>query len=553
MFAVASCGSDSDPPPGPGPGRPGVLRILAGSEVADIEPLLDDLRAATGVTVRLTYTGTLDGAEKIIGRSSGADAAWFSSDRYLRLLPGGATAAAARTPIMGSPVVLGVRASLATKFGWTNNTNVTWSDIAAKVTSGELTYAMTNPAASNSGFSALVGVAAALAGTSDALRTSDIRGDALTSFFSGQTLTAGSSGWLADTFVNRPQNVDGMINYESVLLSLQRSGRLREPLTIVYPRDGIITADYPVLLLDPARRDEYTRVVNWLRSPAVQQRLQTDTNRRPAVPGVALDPRFPATRLIELPFPATQAVADELLSSYFDRFRRPSHAIFVLDGSGSMAGQRMADLKSALAGLTGTDTSLSGRFTRFRGREKITLLLFNSSVGRPREFTVTDTQASSPDLAAIRSYIDGLQVQGGNSHLLRAHGRVPSRLRHDRPRARLPDIDRPDDGRREQHRAVSRAVPRRLPGASSTGSGRPHVLRHFRRGTPGRPALDRHRHRRRHVRRADILVDGRVQGHPWLSVTTAAPVYATRAYAALWGAGPLVGGGGGDGDPAAAA
>ncbi|WP_241251342.1 substrate-binding domain-containing protein [Candidatus Protofrankia californiensis] len=414
-FTVTACGSDPDPRPGPSPGKPGVLRILAGSEIADVEPLLDDLRAATGVTVKLTYTGTLDGAEKIIGRSSGADATWFSSDRYLRLLPGGATAAGTRTPIMTSPVVLGVRTSLATKFGWTGSTNVTWADVAAKVASGELTYAMTNPAASNSGFSALVGVAAALAGTSDALRTSDVRHDALTSFFSGQTLTAGSSGWLADAFVARPQDAGGMINYESVLLSLQRSGRLREPLTIVYPKDGIITADYPMLLLDPARQDEYTRVVNWLRSPAVQRRLQTDTNRRPAVPGVALDPRFAATTLLELPFPATQAVADELLTSYFDRFRRPSHAIFVLDVSGSMAGQRLADLTSALAGLAGTDTSLSGRFARFRGREKITLLLFNSSVRGPREFTVTDTQASSPDLAAIRSYVDGLRAEGGTA------------------------------------------------------------------------------------------------------------------------------------------
>ncbi|WP_322766773.1 vWA domain-containing protein [Frankia sp. Cr1] len=420
-FTLTACGSGSGSGSGsasgsaPGPGKPGVLRILAGSELADVEPLLGDLRAATGVTVQLTYTGTLDATDKIIKHSAGTDAAWLSSDRYLRLLPGGAQAGSVRTPTMTSPVVLGIRTSLATRFGWTGTTSLTWADVAAKVAAGELTYAMTNPAASNSGFSALVGVAAALAGTSDALQASDIRPDALTSFFSGQTLTSGSSGWLADAFVDRPQDAGGMINYESVLLSLQRSGRLREPITIIYPKDGIITADYPMLLLDPARRDEYSRVVTWLRSPDVQRRLQTTTNRRPAVPGVALDPRFSATTLAELPFPATQAVADELITSYLDHFRRPSHAIFVLDVSGSMAGRRLADLQSALAGLAGADTSLSGRFTRFRDREKITLVIFNGSVVGSRDFTVTDTGASSPDLAAIRSYITSLQANGGTA------------------------------------------------------------------------------------------------------------------------------------------
>ncbi len=421
MVVMTACGSTPATRPGasPGqsasPGKPGVLRVLAGSELADIEPLLGDLRAATGITVKPVYAGTLDATDRIIKHTADVDAAWLSSDRYLRLLPGGATAASARTPTMTSPVVLGVRTSLATRFGWTGTASVTWADVAAKVATGELTYAMTNPAASNSGFSALVGVAAALAGKSDALQASDIRTDALTSFFSGQTLTSGSSGWLADAFVNRPQDADGIINYESVLLSLQRSGRLREPLTIIYPKDGIITADYPMLLLDPARQDAYDRVVNWLRSPAVQQRLQADTNRRPAVPGVALDPRFTATALAELPFPATQAVADELLTSYFDHFRRPSHAIFVLDVSGSMAGQRLADLTSALTGLAGADTSLSGRFTRFRGREKVTLVTFNGAVVGARDFTVTATEASSPDLAAIRSYVASLHAEGGTA------------------------------------------------------------------------------------------------------------------------------------------
>ncbi|MBK8989438.1 MAG: hypothetical protein IPM39_25825 [Chloroflexi bacterium] len=44
---------------------------------------------------------------------------------------------------------------------------------------------MTNPAASNSGFTALVGVASALAGSSDALETGDINVEAMQAFLLG--------------------------------------------------------------------------------------------------------------------------------------------------------------------------------------------------------------------------------------------------------------------------------------------------------------------------------------------------------------------------------
>ena len=51
---------------------------------------------------------------------------------------------------MLSPVVLGVKTSKARAWGWVNNPNLTWGDVAAKAGSGELHYAMTSPASSSS-------------------------------------------------------------------------------------------------------------------------------------------------------------------------------------------------------------------------------------------------------------------------------------------------------------------------------------------------------------------------------------------------------------------
>ncbi|MBE3201365.1 MULTISPECIES: VWA domain-containing protein [Parafrankia] len=429
--ALGACSGSADKDGDDPDLRGGTLRILAGSELRDLDGLLDDFRRQTGIEVTLEYTGTLDAVDRITAGTTDADAAWLASDRYLRLALGDAPDRSGtivdRATTMMSPVVLGVRSELARRFGWVDNKAVTWADVARKVAAGEFTYAMTSPSSSNSGFSALVGVAAALAGTSDALTLDDIHPVALTSFFAGQVLTAGSSGWLTDAFVRSATPIGGMINYESEILALNAGALRDDPLTIVYPRDGVITADYPLQLLhgDAAHRGAYDRLVSWLRAPDVQRRIATTTYRRPAAPGVRLDPApWPAPELpAQLPFPATSEIADHLLAAYQDEYRRPTHAIFVLDVSPSMRGERLELLRSTLRELagtgtgsgTGTDDTLEQRFARFRERERVTLITFSGTVHATLEFTVNDPQPGSADLAAISAAADGLTLGSGTA------------------------------------------------------------------------------------------------------------------------------------------
>ena len=366
-----------------GPDR--TLTVLAGSELADIGPILDDLESETGIRLELELTGTLDGAERLIGGED-YDLAWFSHARYLNLLAEGTGLIAAQEPIMLSPVALGVKSQTAERLGWIDNPAVTWVDIAEAAAAGDLRFAMANPASSNSGFTGLMGVTAALAGTSDAFGEEDIDAEGLARFFTGQTLTAGSSGWLADAYVQSEESLDGMINYESVLLSLNEQDRLADELVLVYPSEGIITADYPLLLLDEEQRDAYDTVIEYLQRAEVQERIMSDTLRRPAIPGVELDERIPDSMLVELPFPRSQAVVDAVLFAYLDEIRAPSTTIYVLDVSGSMGGQPLDDLKRALLNLTGIDDSLTGRFARFRSRERVVLIPFESRVVDVAEF-----------------------------------------------------------------------------------------------------------------------------------------------------------------------
>ncbi len=375
--------------------EPSRLNLIAGSEIRDLEPIFAEMQKEIGIELNITYAGTLDGVERIRGGET-FDAAWFSHAKYLKLSAKEKVQAEER--IMLSPVVLGVKRSVVQKLGWSGK-SITWADIAKASESGQLRYAMTNPTTSNSGFTALMGVHSAFNGSSETLKK----------FFAGQRLTAGSSGWLAEAFVRDQANLDGMINYESVLLSIQT--QLQEPLELLYPKEGIVTADYPLVLLDNSKRELYQKVVDYLRLDKTQKRIMDSTLRRPATTNVPLSSAFPKALLIELPFPATAQEVDSILAKFLSDQRRPAHSVFILDVSGSMEGERFTSLKNSIKRLAGADTSLTGRYSSFQNREKVTIITFSGKVSQPK----TRTIAGETTRQEIREQTDALVLDGGTA------------------------------------------------------------------------------------------------------------------------------------------
>ncbi|CAL9465996.1 hypothetical protein SUDANB145_02731 [Streptomyces sp. enrichment culture] len=383
----------------PGPAEPGTLRVLASSELTDMAPVLEQVREETGVTVRLIPMGTLDAVDMLAaGKTDGQyDAVWLSSNDYLRLRPEAAERIVSETPVMTSPVAIGVRDATVKELGW-KPAEVTWSQVEQAVADGKLTYGMTDPARSNSGFATLVSVASALSGAEAALTDADVREarPRLKEFFQGQQLTSGSSGWLAAAYERRG-NVDALLNYESVLKGI-------DGLTVIRPRDGVVTADYPLSSLastGAATREDVRKVADALRTERLQRRITDTTLRRPVVASVAPAAGLGTERRRELPFPGTRSIADGLLDSYENELRRPSRTVYVLDTSGSMRGDRLAGLKSALTGLTGD----------FREREEVTLMPFGSEVKSVRTHVV-DPEDPERGLSAIRADTEALTASG---------------------------------------------------------------------------------------------------------------------------------------------
>jgi Ca-activated chloride channel family protein len=394
------------------PNPESVLKVLAGSELKDIEPMLEMIKSKTDVQLQMEYIGTLDGAEKLTSQPGLYDIAWFSHAKYLSLLQADKKLIQAQEKIGISPVIPAVKESLAKQWGWINNPEITWSQIAEKVKAGQLNYAMTDPTASNSGFSTVMSVQAAFSNKGDAIIAQDVDAEKLKSFFSGHSLTAGSSAFLSESYLQDQAKLGGIFNYESELLKLNRNPLLKEKLVLIYPKEGTVTADYPLILLNKEKSADYQKVVDYLKSAEFQTWMMTNTDRRPVNPAVVIGAQFPKGYLMDLPFPNNIATVNEILFAYLNDRRKPSHSFFVLDLSGSMQGNRIAALKEAMTNLTGDDISITGRFAQFRNREKITIITFSHVVMDTREFTI---DKEGVVLKELKNYVTDLSLGGSTA------------------------------------------------------------------------------------------------------------------------------------------
>lgn len=416
-----------------------VFTVLATTDLKDAQPLEEMVEKATGVRLRFTWGGTMESTEAVLSGSTPAHAAWFANAKYLLSDPQGQARVKLQDKIMLSPIAVGVNQTAAKQLGWDDPATaakVGWREITQAASQGKLRYALSNPATSNQGFMALMGVVAAASQKSEALTAADVNRGAIAGFLKGYKLPGDNSTYLTEKFLeqqgNNPTQVNAFINYESWLLSLNNGGKLREKLVLVYPHEGVATADYPFMLLKDERREDYQKVVAYLKGADAQKWLARQTLRRPINPEVAatVTDVLPKEGMrIELPFSPDRALADGLIDAYLNEFRRPIASTFVLDTSGSMEGHgRRAQLIQALHYVAGADSSLTGRLAKLTNREKVWMLPFSDQpwgttyfelpAGRPQAKGVQlqeDSDAKQAVLANVRAYADGLRMTGGTA------------------------------------------------------------------------------------------------------------------------------------------
>lgn len=336
------------------------IRILSGSENKELSDILAECSKKTGVGIEMTYKGSVDIMNELKNGAQDYDAVWPASSIWLSL---GDEKHIIKhdVSISSSPVVFGIKKSLAESLGFTSG-NVSVKDILDAINAGKLSFCMTSATQSNSGASAYIGFLYALTGKTSALTPDDLDSPALknniSSLFSGIDRSSGSSDWLKDMFL--AGNYDAMVNYESLIIAANNElvSQGREPLYAVYPYDGLTVADSPLAYADHGDKDKekaFLAVQEYLLSDDVQEKIRR-TGRRT---GFTADYSqycdiFNAEWGIDtekILSPITMPSEETLMKAlnlYQTAFRKPSLNIYCLDFSGSMTGEGNRQLVEAM-------------------------------------------------------------------------------------------------------------------------------------------------------------------------------------------------------------
>jgi Ca-activated chloride channel family protein len=175
----------------------------------------------------------------------------------------------------------------------------------------------------------------------------------------------------------------------------------------IYPNEGIITSDYPMLLLNDKKTDKYKAFVQFMKSKEVQSRLVNEYKYRSGNPELMQSQKIFDTNklLVEMPFNPDAELSDSILMAYFNEYKKPAKFAFIVDTSGSMGGEREMQMKQMIDAFAKGTLS---KFATIRNREEIVVIPFSSQVGQPHVFT--DKQKVD-----FNSFIQNLHMDGGTA------------------------------------------------------------------------------------------------------------------------------------------
>ncbi|WP_316858474.1 substrate-binding and VWA domain-containing protein [uncultured Cohaesibacter sp.] len=406
------------------------VTLLSGSENKSLYPIVEAFAKKQGVDIHIKGRGSVDIMLDIrSGTKAEADIVWPAASLWLEL---GDTQKVVKheKSIMRSPVVFWVKKEKAKELNWIGK-DTSLTDIVEASEAG-LTFGMTSATQSNSGAMSYFAMLSSAAGQPNVLSLKDIENTDVQSrverLLKRVDRTSGSSGWLGDLYLEHPDAMDAMFNYEAVGIEVNREleKQGKEPLCAIYPVDGIAIADSPLAYIDKGDSEEdkakeafFLKLQEHLLSDDVQAELAA-SGRRVGPLGLSsstlskdvfkpdwcinLDRSINALNL------PSQKVIEAALRLYQGTSRRPSEIAFLLDYSGSMKGEGNEQMVSSLANLFLEEKARDFFLETTKG-DIFYVIPFNGLAGEP----VSATGASNEEMAALYDYVQRLLPDGGTN------------------------------------------------------------------------------------------------------------------------------------------
>ena len=397
--------------------------ILASTSTSKLDDDIKKLGEENGFNVEIEHYGDLDIVDILNDDSKNYDAVWISNSIWLYMLDNSYLTTNSKSIVI-DPVVMAVEKKKAKELGFVDK-DIYNKDILSAIKDGKLKYVMSSVTQTNTGATAYLSFLNSLAGspevlTSDMLKDKKLQED-LINLFKGVERVSGDENYLKDMYLNGDYNA--MINYESSLIELnkelEKNGK--EPLYLIYPKDGVAINDMPFAYInndskDTLKKERFDLIQSYLRSDEMIKKFES-LGYRSWYGGVKenVDKNvfnkewgIDTTKYLkDMKYPSKNVMTDAF-DLYIEKFRKPTHVVFCLDTSGSMDGDGIKELKDAMNYILDYDTASKAKL-QFSDKDKITIISFNKTVAN-----IYSTRYGNQTDLAIRD-VNSLNVGGATN------------------------------------------------------------------------------------------------------------------------------------------
>ena len=367
------------------------FRLISSTENKDLEEIISNYARKNNIDLNIDYAGTIDIMDRL-NNGEKYDAVWTSNSIWLYMLNNNVKLKNSKSTSI-NPVVFGIKKSKAKELGFIDKEIYT-KDILSAIKSNKLKFSMSSATQTNTGATAYLGFVSTLAGNPEILKEEDLKSDELKQnlkeLFSGVSRSSGSDEFLEEMFLKG--EYEAVVTYETSIININKKleQQGKEPLYIIYAKDGVSISDSPFAYIDNSddkKLEKFTKLQSFILSNEGQQEL-AKTGRRVWYGGTnanadktVFNPNWgidTTKYLVPVKYPST-AVIKTALGIYQTELRKPIHAVFCLDYSGSMYGSGNKQLVEAMDYILDVKKA-SKNLLQFSEKDKISVVPFSGSI-----------------------------------------------------------------------------------------------------------------------------------------------------------------------------
>ena len=369
-----------------------------------------------------------------------------------------------------SPVVIAMWEDVARSFGYPES-DIGWGDILSKAQS-DPSFKWSHPSTSSaSGLLATLAVFYAGAGKTRGLTIEDAQHPATLEYVGAIEKTVryyGEGEWavVQQVLEKGPTYLDAFVCQEQLVIYFNSQANAPGRLVAIYPIEGSLWEDHPLALLEtPDLTDDQRVVFGYFRDYVTSQEAQMlilsygyrpadlsiplDDPASPIKPENGVDPAEPQTTL-QVPSPAVV----EVVKDAWWYTKRHTNVYLVVDTSGSMRGDKLANAQEALRVFL---DQIKGDL------ERVGLVEFSSQVNN-----IIPLDELSRNRADLTAAIEELEA-GGDTALLDAINAAYVRLQELNDSERINAIVAMTDGRENHSSISSRELTQKMRAGNESG------------------------------------------------------------------------------------